>query len=403
MAVELTFAAITPRSLAKSRTGGIIARLLADPALDCVGCRMYAPRDAFVDDWIAIMRKEKMPPAYKTAFLDFLDRELRSGGSSDQGYTNRMMVFFFRGRQARSHLLKDVIGEHCPRPSGRTIRGTYGEYAVRPDGGIEHFEPAVVTAPSAQANRALLDLLARTAETDGGVIEKSVPDEEEDGAPMETSLVMIKPDNLARPSTLPGNIIDMFGTTGLYIVGARLFHMSVDQAMRFYGFLENIFVEKLAPQVEVRLRRRLEGIFDFPLTDDDYDRMTNQLREKHAHREMMKIIEYMTGVENPESLKPSERRAGGPATCLGLLYRGPGAVNKIREKLGSTDPSKAAAGTIRSDYGHDLMRNGAHASDSPESAWRERKIVGLLGGEASEERRIVREFLRRQRAPVRSR
>jgi nucleoside diphosphate kinase len=232
------------------------------------------------------------------------------------------------------------------------------------------------------------------------VIEKTVPEEEE-GAPMETSLVMVKPDNLARPSTLPGNIIDMFGTTGLYIVGARLFHMSVEQAIRFYGFLESVFTEKLAPQVEVRLRRRLGGIFDFPLTDDDYRRMTDQLREKHAHREMMKIIEYMTGVENPESLKPSERRAGGPATCLGLLYRGPRAVEKIREKLGSTDPSKAAAGTIRSDYGHDLMRNGAHASDSPESAWRERKIVGLLGGEASDERRLIREYLRRQRATVR--
>ena len=32
---------------------------------------------------------------------------------------------------------------------------------------------------------------------------------------------------------------------------------------------------------------------------------------------------------------------------------------------------------MRSDFGRDLMRNGAHASDSPENALRERKIVGL--------------------------
>ena len=32
---------------------------------------------------------------------------------------------------------------------------------------------------------------------------------------------------------------------------------------------------------------------------------------------------------------------------------------------------------MRSIYGYDLMKNGAHASDSPESAERERKIVGL--------------------------
>ncbi|MCD6303984.1 MAG: nucleoside-diphosphate kinase, partial [Planctomycetes bacterium] len=60
-----------------------------------------------------------------------------------------------------------------------------------------------------------------------------------------------------------------------------------------------------------------------------------------------------------------------------LLYEGPDAIRKIRTVLGSTDPSKAEPGTVRSDFGRDLMRNGAHASDSPENALRERRIVGL--------------------------
>jgi nucleoside diphosphate kinase len=53
----------------------------------------------------------------------------------------------------------------------------------------------------------------------------------------------------------------------------------------------------------------------------------------------------------------------GPAKCFGLLYSGSNAIQLLRNKLGNTDPTKAEEGTIRIDYGHDLMRNGAHASD----------------------------------------
>jgi nucleoside diphosphate kinase len=56
-----------------------------------------------------------------------------------------------------------------------------------------------------------------------------------------------------------------------------------------------------------------------------------------------------------------------------LYLLGVNAIQLIRNKLGSTDPTKAQEGTIRIDYGHDLMRNGAHASDSVESAERERR------------------------------
>ena len=61
--------------------------------------------------------------------------------------------------------------------------------------------------------------------------------------------------------------------------------------------------------------------------------------------------------------------------------------------MGNTDPTKAEEGTIRIDYGHDLMRNGAHASDSVESADRERKIVGLTGSEPSAEKFLIEQWL----------
>lgn len=43
------------------------------------------------------------------------------------------------------------------------------------------------------------------------------------------------------------------------------------------------------------------------------------------------------------------------------------------------------------------MRNGAHASDSSESALRERRIVGLMGDEPAEETHLIRTWLQESR------
>ena len=36
--------------------------------------------------------------------------------------------------------------------------------------------------------------------------------------------------------------------------------------------------------------------------------------------------------------------------------------------MGATDPAKAAAGTIRKDFGQDVEKNASHGSDAPETA-----------------------------------
>ena len=70
------------------------------------------------------------------------------------------------------------------------------------------------------------------------------------------------------------------------------------------------------------------------------------------------------------------------------------ALAKIRQRLGSTNPTEAEEGTIRSLYGYDLMKNGAHASDSAENAERERKIVGLWKeGSSCETKELIDKFL----------
>jgi len=168
--------------------------------------------------------------------------------------------------------------------------------------------------------------------------------------------------------------------------------MSVKCGMEFYGFLENVFVKKLKPGLEGTIKQRLAATFEFEASDQDYARMADVIIQKHAHCEVSKIIHYMTGV-HPDQVSEADVTKPGPAKCFALLYRGEDAIEAIRSKLGVTDPKKARAGTIRSDYGHDLMRNGAHASDSPEAALRERRIVGLMGDEPSEEAKIINEWL----------
>ncbi len=46
-------------------------------------------------------------------------------------------------------------------------------------------------------------------------------------------------------------------------------------------------------------------------------------------------------------------------------------IQTFRDFIGATDPSKAAPGTIRRDFGKNIQNNCVHASDSPENAARE--------------------------------
>ncbi len=56
------------------------------------------------------------------------------------------------------------------------------------------------------------------------------------------------------------------------------------------------------------------------------------------------------------------------APVIALALQADGVVEKVRALLGPTDSAKAAPGTIRGDFGVDVMINVVHASDSLESA-----------------------------------
>ena len=57
--------------------------------------------------------------------------------------------------------------------------------------------------------------------------------------------------------------------------------------------------------------------------------------------------------------------------CLPVVLEAPGAVAKLRETIGATDPAKAAVGTVRRLYAESKERNAVHGSDSDENALRE--------------------------------
>jgi nucleoside-diphosphate kinase len=58
---------------------------------------------------------------------------------------------------------------------------------------------------------------------------------------------------------------------------------------------------------------------------------------------------------------------------IAMVLEGDDIVAKVRDMLGATDSRKAAAGTLRAEFGVDQMVNVAHASDSPETAEKEVK------------------------------
>jgi nucleoside-diphosphate kinase len=58
--------------------------------------------------------------------------------------------------------------------------------------------------------------------------------------------------------------------------------------------------------------------------------------------------------------------SSGP--CMVLCLEAPDAIRKWRDLMGATDPAKAAAGTLRKEFGASIDNNATHGSDAPETA-----------------------------------
>lgn len=122
----------------------------------------------------------------------------------------------------------------------------------------------------------------------------------------ERTLSIIKPD--AVENNHIGAIVQRFEQAGLEIIGAKMLHLSRDQAEGFYA---------------VHKQRPFFG----------------------------ELVDFMVS---------------GPV--LIMVLSGENAVLKNRDLMGATDPKNAAPGTIRADFAKTIEKNAVHGSDSLETA-----------------------------------
>jgi len=78
---------------------------------------------------------------------------------------------------------------------------------------------------------------------------------------------------------------------------------------------------------------------------------------------------YAVHKERPFYVDLVRFMTSGP--CIPMVLEADGAVPKLREVIGATDPAEAADGTVRKLYAENKERNAIHASDSDENAGRE--------------------------------
>ena len=123
---------------------------------------------------------------------------------------------------------------------------------------------------------------------------------------LERTLSIVKPDAVSKKLT--GEVIKRFEGKGLKVIALQMIRLTKEDAKRFYA------VHKSKPF---------------------YDSLTNFM-------------------------------SSGP--CVPIVLEGEGAIEKVREIMGATDPKKAAAGTIRKEFAESIEKNAVHGSDAPETA-----------------------------------
>jgi len=126
---------------------------------------------------------------------------------------------------------------------------------------------------------------------------------------METTFVLIKPNAMKKQKA--GAIINRFQKEGLKLRALKMLHLRKDQCEEFY----------------------------------------QEHRERAFFTELLEFI------------------SSAPVIIMALS--GEGAVLKVREIMGATDPKQAKPGTLRFEYGDSVGENAVHGSDSLKSAERE--------------------------------
>jgi len=260
---ELAYALVTPYSLHKSRTGGILARLLwANVKL--VAARMYAPQpgSGFIRkycDAIYDPDEEDIPLRYQKLIIRYVVENF--GKPNTRGISNRLMLLVFRGPNAIDGI-SDAVGHITQDVRGDNVRGTFGDYIREEPANVPNspayqqkqrlmsrypalnevelpprkgtfFEPGVLTGATRKVTREHLELFRDYAYSDGGFVLEAL--DRVNPHEMESSLVILKPESFRHRNPLPGNLIDFFARAGMFMTAAKLLHLDVEEAREFYS------------------------------------------------------------------------------------------------------------------------------------------------------------------------
>ncbi len=372
MSEQLAYVIITPYSLYKSRTGGILSRLVTRTGLGLVAARMFGPSEELIRKYAeeTISANDPQDRKIQQLIYDYILRNLLPEPKT--GRRRRVLMLLFQGEDAVRKIRSVVGNVSMDRRGGETIRDTYGDLIVDHDNEVRYFEPAVLAAPTPAEAESKLKLWAHYSDTDGGVLENVIT--YGPGERPQRTLVLIKPENFRFPTGRPGNMIDFFSRTGLFIVGVKVHCMSVAQALEFYGPVREVLRTKLKDAVGAKAKTALEKEFGFTIGTEEERGLGNMLGPLVGDIQFENIVRFMAG-RAPSECPPGEVNKPGSEKCIALVYEGAEAVRKIRDVLGPTDPSKAPPGSIRREFGQTIMVNAAHASDSEENARREMGIV----------------------------
>ncbi len=85
------------------------------------------------------------------------------------------------------------------------------------------------------------------------------------------------------------------------------------------------------------------------------------LRQRHLSRAEAEGF-YHVHRARPFFASLCEFMSAGP--CITMVLEGEGAIARLREIMGATDPAKAAPGTIRKDFAASIEANCIHGSDA---------------------------------------
>jgi len=366
---ELAFVMVTPHTLAKSRTGGVLARYLARTDLNFVAARLFNPSSALIQEYAKSIRNSDGVPEVNTLIADYI---LKSFPCNQQtGRPHRVLLLLFEGIDALAKIWRVTGPARVRAECGETVRETYGEYVEDADGNVRYFEPAVLVAPTEDRARRTLSIWMKYLNSDGGIVKSST---EFPPGEVQRTLVMLKPDNFRVPSLRTGSIIDVLSGAGLRIVGIKKFKMTVAQAEQFYAPVLAVLSSKFRDIGTDRAAAALSREFGFEVPPEACADFCDKLGGIFAKWQFEAIVEFMTG-HRPGKVLEEDKDVTGHQECLALVYEGVDAVAKIRDILGTTDPSKARPGSVRREFGSSIMINAAHASDSTENADREMKLI----------------------------